>query len=366
MRSPHLGPLCEKVQDLAGGKEGLRPRQELAVGAPTPEQLAAGHYRVSWQCAPPAARYLLLIAREGVFAFGAGPGLWREGSCFHLPGLHFPRRKNLQERVDKTVVEAELVHDQENGRSVARFLLSDILSFEGHPLWKAEPSLDRRLQCIDAELIRPRKVAANLRSPNPRFPHLPWDLAGRPRQESLRDRLHARACQGPLEAAFPRGPPRGGAREDAPTTHPQGEWHRAHPREGRVSRHFACVPVATCWQHSGPSGPHSPPGGEPFREVSHMEPSKLAEACKLLTPWRILRRTRAQQVCIWGTEPTSARNLVTCGPKRGQVRAHSRARRAVPLPRTKGHTKGGTAPAGARHPLPAPPPPTGRAAAANR
>ena len=155
VKEPYLSKLFEKFKALAGGDGAARPWSRLVKADKTDDLMKSGSYRVTWRANAP--RYLLFVTRDGVFAFHVGSEMGSEGSCYHIPGLYFPRRKAHTEHIDKTVIDVELVTDTEGGVIVPRFLLGDILVYEGHPLWKQEASLDRRLQCMDVELIRPRK-----------------------------------------------------------------------------------------------------------------------------------------------------------------------------------------------------------------
>lgn len=105
-------------------------------------------------------RVMMLLRTQGTYCFSLPLTPDSPPECWVLNDLHFPKRKVPSALVDQTVVEAELVMDKEKAGSntvfVPRLMLVDVLAFEGFPLFK-EVSLEKRLQCLDIELIAPRK-----------------------------------------------------------------------------------------------------------------------------------------------------------------------------------------------------------------
>lgn len=58
-----------------------------------------------------------------------------------------------------TLIDGIIVEDEDHGRKVARYLAFDILFVDGNPVWQKK--LEKRLQCLQNEVILPRK---NVRS----------------------------------------------------------------------------------------------------------------------------------------------------------------------------------------------------------
>ena len=73
----------------------------------------------------------------------------------HVPDMWFPRRKAMQSRVDRTLIQVEIVVDEDptNHQRIPRLLITDLLVFEGH--FMAKHPISHRLQCAKVELIEP-------------------------------------------------------------------------------------------------------------------------------------------------------------------------------------------------------------------
>jgi hypothetical protein len=54
-----------------------------------------------------------------------------------------------------TLIDGLIVEDQDHDKKVARYLAFDILFLEGTPVWQKK--LEKRLQCLQNEIILPRK-----------------------------------------------------------------------------------------------------------------------------------------------------------------------------------------------------------------
>lgn len=54
-----------------------------------------------------------------------------------------------------TLIDGLIVEDQDHDTKVARYLTFDILFLEGTPIWQKK--LEKRLQCLQNEIIVPRK-----------------------------------------------------------------------------------------------------------------------------------------------------------------------------------------------------------------
>ncbi|RHY86676.1 hypothetical protein DYB26_006203, partial [Aphanomyces astaci] len=64
------------------------------------------------------------------------------------------------ENTDKTLVDGVLVQDRDGGAVVRRFLAFDLIAWEGTSVYKSK--LEKRLQCLQNEIILPRKTDKTL------------------------------------------------------------------------------------------------------------------------------------------------------------------------------------------------------------
>lgn len=112
-------------------------------------------YRVSWKA--DGTRYMMLIrgGESEVFFFD------RDNSCFEVRGVRFPRRNataaTAAAYLKDTVLDGEMVIDKVNGKSIPRYLVYDVVTFDGHNL--AQRSFATRLACIANDIVRPRHDA---------------------------------------------------------------------------------------------------------------------------------------------------------------------------------------------------------------
>ena len=54
----------------------------------------------------------------------------RDNAVFHIPDLSFWKRKNLNQPLQQTLVDGEMIIDQVDGKPVPRYLIYDIIKFE--------------------------------------------------------------------------------------------------------------------------------------------------------------------------------------------------------------------------------------------
>ncbi|RHY30609.1 hypothetical protein DYB32_004192 [Aphanomyces invadans] len=107
--------------------------------------------------------------------------------------VKFPRKRALHENTDKTLVDGVLVEDRDGDNGVVlRFLAFDVIAWEGSPVYKSK--LEKRLQCLQNEIILPRKaVRAQLSSRQSLIGRLWWrpvqDKALEGAEETFRVRM---------------------------------------------------------------------------------------------------------------------------------------------------------------------------------
>uniref|UniRef100_A0A673KI43 mRNA-capping enzyme n=1 Tax=Sinocyclocheilus rhinocerous TaxID=307959 RepID=A0A673KI43_9TELE len=104
-------------------------------------------YKVSWKA--DGTRYMMLIdGKDEVYMID------RDNSVFHIANLEFPFRKDLRIHLSNTLLDGEMIIDKVNGQPVPRYLIYDIIKFNGQPVGQCD--FNRRLLCIEKEIISPR------------------------------------------------------------------------------------------------------------------------------------------------------------------------------------------------------------------
>ncbi|MED6279772.1 hypothetical protein CHARACLAT_004092, partial [Characodon lateralis] len=78
----------------------------------------------------------------------------RDNTVFHIANLEFPFRKDLRVHLSKTLLDGEMIIDKVNGQPVPRYLIYDIIKFNGQPVGQCDFNI--RLLCIEKEIISPR------------------------------------------------------------------------------------------------------------------------------------------------------------------------------------------------------------------
>ncbi|GAB0094237.1 hypothetical protein DMENIID0001_094970 [Sergentomyia squamirostris] len=108
-------------------------------------------YCVSWLA--DGTRFMMLILGENqVYAFD------RSNTCFHVEGIRFPQRNDLQGHLKNTLVDGQFVFDRVGLKLYPRFLIFDIIHINGQNVSK-QSFLPVRSDCILQEIIRPREEA---------------------------------------------------------------------------------------------------------------------------------------------------------------------------------------------------------------
>ncbi|XP_074655994.1 mRNA-capping enzyme-like [Tubulanus polymorphus] len=150
-KQPLLGDIQKKCQKLCSWKSnGFPGSQPVSMDLSNIEFLKQKAYKVSWKA--DGVRYMMLIdgARNNYM-------IDRDNAVFHVPNLTFPRRKDLHKHLQNTLIDGEMIIDNDNGKKVPRFLIYDIVTFEGINVGGTD--FDRRLLCITKEIISTRHMA---------------------------------------------------------------------------------------------------------------------------------------------------------------------------------------------------------------
>ncbi|KAJ8572069.1 hypothetical protein ON010_g4766 [Phytophthora cinnamomi] len=103
-------------------------------------------YLVTWRAR--GRRCLLYVTADGTYVVS-------RDMTFTKVDMKFPRRRAPNEFQVNTLIDGLIVEDQDHDTKVARYLAFDILFLEGTPIWQKK--LEKRLQCLQNEIIVPRK-----------------------------------------------------------------------------------------------------------------------------------------------------------------------------------------------------------------
>lgn len=145
---PKLGEVQRKVQEFSEWeKTGFPGAQPVSMDRRNLRFLEQKPYKVSWKA--DGTRYMMLIdGKNEVYMVD------RDNSIFHIDNLEFPFRKDLRVHLANTLLDGEMIIDKVNGQPVPRYLIYDIIKFNGQPVGQCDFNI--RLVCIEKELIGAR------------------------------------------------------------------------------------------------------------------------------------------------------------------------------------------------------------------
>ncbi|KAE9354855.1 hypothetical protein PF008_g4338 [Phytophthora fragariae] len=103
-------------------------------------------YLVTWRAR--GRRCLLYVTADGTYVVS-------RDMAFTKVDMKFPRRRAPNEFQVNTLIDGLIVEDEDHDTKVARYLAFDIVFLEGTPIWQKK--LEKRLQCLQNEIIVPRK-----------------------------------------------------------------------------------------------------------------------------------------------------------------------------------------------------------------
>lgn len=148
---PRLGELQRKVQDMCGWeKSGFPGAQPVSMDRNNLKLLQDMSYRVSWKA--DGTRYMMLINKKDEIYF-----FDRNHSCFEVKDMTFLRAGNLNEHLEDTLVDGEMVIDKYKGVCTPRYLIYDIVKISNKSV--GNEIFPNRLRCIRKEIIEPRHEA---------------------------------------------------------------------------------------------------------------------------------------------------------------------------------------------------------------
>lgn len=131
----------------AGGFPGSQP---VSMDRSNINLLRTKPYRVSWKA--DGTRYMMLIVGENqIYFFG------RDFQCFRVSPLRFVRSRDLHQHLENTLLDGEMVIDRTNGVARPRYLVYDIIHFEGRDVGSLP--FDERLDYVKKEVVFARYEA---------------------------------------------------------------------------------------------------------------------------------------------------------------------------------------------------------------
>lgn len=143
-----VNSLQQVVQDMCEWKKGGFPgAQPVSMDRQNIKMLHTKPYKVSWKA--DGTRYMMLIHKQNEIYF-----FDRDNSCFRVDGLSFPLGKDLTKHIKNTLLDGEMVIDKVQGKDVPRYLVYDIITYEGTDFSKK--SFEDRLIAIKHYIIAPR------------------------------------------------------------------------------------------------------------------------------------------------------------------------------------------------------------------
>lgn len=146
-----VNALRAMTQNMCEFKKGGFPgAQPVSMDRQNIELLHQKPYRVSWKA--DGTRYMMLIQQKHeIFFFD------RDNSVFKVDNLTFPHEKDLTKHLKNTLLDGEMVIDRVQGTKVPRYLVYDMICYEGEDFSKK--SFDDRLGAVKRFIIAPRYEA---------------------------------------------------------------------------------------------------------------------------------------------------------------------------------------------------------------
>ncbi|XP_022661967.1 mRNA-capping enzyme-like [Varroa jacobsoni] len=141
-----------KAAEMCGfRRQGFPGMQPVSMDCDNLLNLKEEHHVVSWKA--DGTRYMMLIAGKNRVYF-----LDRDNAVFKVDGLSFPWKKDPKQHLQCTLLDGEMVIDNNNGTPTPRFLIYDIAFCEKFPI-RNQP-FSTRVECIKDVIIGARSAAA--------------------------------------------------------------------------------------------------------------------------------------------------------------------------------------------------------------
>jgi mRNA-capping enzyme len=147
---PRLGTIQKKVQNMCEWKKGGFPGcQPVSMDKKNLSFIQDKPYKVSWKA--DGTRYMMLLDGQDEVYF-----IDRDNCVYKVSGLTFLHRKDQRKHIHETLLDGEMVIDIVDGQKFPRFLVYDIIRFDGNEVGKVD--FGTRLICIDKEIVGARNT----------------------------------------------------------------------------------------------------------------------------------------------------------------------------------------------------------------
>ncbi|XP_076169407.1 mRNA-capping enzyme-like [Ptiloglossa arizonensis] len=147
-----LSGVQRRVQDICSwGSTGFPGSQPVSMDEDNIKLLHEKPYQVSWKA--DGTRYMMMIQGNGEIYF-----VDRDNSVFQVSGLTFPDPRDISKTLKDTLLDGEMVIDRVNGKEIPRYLVYDIVMYNGKDVSKL-PFYPDRYSCIDEKIMGVRKKA---------------------------------------------------------------------------------------------------------------------------------------------------------------------------------------------------------------
>ncbi|KAI4500336.1 hypothetical protein M0802_004753 [Mischocyttarus mexicanus] len=147
-----LSSIQKHVQEICSWESsGFPGSQPVSMDLENIRLLHEKPYRVSWKA--DGTRYMMLIQANREVYF-----IDRENSVFLVDGLTFPHPQDLSKCLKDTLLDGEMVIDKVRDKEYARYLVYDVVMFDGEDVSKL-PFHPDRYEIIEKEIIKSRHRA---------------------------------------------------------------------------------------------------------------------------------------------------------------------------------------------------------------
>lgn len=147
-----LSGIQRQVQDICCWKSsGFPGSQPVSMDEDNIRLLHEKPYRVSWKA--DGTRYMMMIQADGEVYF-----LDRDNSVFQVSGMTFPHIKDVSRTLRDTLLDGEMVIDKAEGKEYPRYLVYDVVMYDGKDVSKLSFHPDR-FCIIEKEIISSRHKA---------------------------------------------------------------------------------------------------------------------------------------------------------------------------------------------------------------
>ncbi|CAK9828448.1 mRNA-capping enzyme [Anthophora retusa] len=147
-----LSGIQRRVQDICSWKSsGFPGSQPVSMDEDNIRLLHEKPYGVSWKA--DGTRYMMLIQADGEIYF-----IDRDNSVFQVNGMTFPYLRDISRTLRDTLLDGEMVIDKADGKEYPRYLVYDVVMYDGKDVSKLPFHPDRFL-IIEQEIIEGRTRA---------------------------------------------------------------------------------------------------------------------------------------------------------------------------------------------------------------